>query len=96
LAGARDEASKLIAEAKLVADKERDNILEKAKQDQQQLLDRAKREIAAERERAIAGLREEAVELTIAAASRLVESKLDDEANRKLVTDYLSSLEARR
>lgn len=96
LAGARDESSKLIAEAKTVADREREHILEKAKHEQEQLLDRAKREIAAERERAIADLREEAVDLSIAAASRLVESKLDDQANRKLVTEYLASLETKR
>lgn len=96
LAGAKDESTQLIAEAKLVASKERERILEKARQDQEQLLERAKREIAAERERAIAQLREEAVELSLAAASRLVEVNLDDAANKKLVTEYLGSLEGHR
>ena len=93
LDGANEESSKLIAEAKLVAGKEGELILAKARQDQEQLLERAKREIDAERERAIANLREEAVELSLAAASRLVEAKLDDSADRKLVNDYLGSLE---
>ena len=96
LDGAKGDASKLIAEAKLVAGKEGEAILAKARLDQEQLLERAKREIDAERERAIANLREEAVELSLAAASRLVETKLDDNANRKIVSDYLGSLEGLR
>ena len=96
VAGARDEASKLIGEAKTVGEAEREAILNRAREEQEQLVDRAKREIEAERERAIAELRREAVDLSLAAASRLVEAKLDDEANRKLVMSYLDSLEQAR
>ena len=46
-----------------------------------------------ERQRAVADLRREAVDLSLAAASKLVGEKLDDDANRKLVTQYLGSLE---
>ena len=96
LAGAKDQASALIGEAKVVAEKEREGLLAKTRQDQEQLLDRAKREIAAEREKAIAELRQEAVDLSLAAASRLIDSNLDDKANRKIVVDYLESLEPNR
>ena len=93
LAGAKEEATKLIGEAKTVAEKEREATLAKAREEQERLVDRAKREIAAERERAMVELRREAVDLSLAAASRLVGANLDDEANRKLVVDYLDSLE---
>lgn len=93
LAGAREEAAQLVAEAKTVAEKEREILVAKARQEQEQILDRAKREIEAERERALADLRQEAVDLSLAAASRLVGSNLDDDANRKLVVDYLASIE---
>ena len=96
LAGAKDQASALMNEAKIVAEKEREGLLAKTRQDQEQLLDRAKREIAAEREKAIAELRQEAVDLSLAAASRLIDSNLDDKANRKIVVDYLDSLEPNR
>ena len=92
LGGAKEEAAQLLAEAKTVAEKERENLIAKAKEEQEQILDRAKREIAAERERAVAELRQEAVDLSLAAASRLVASNLDSDANRKLVTDYLGSI----
>jgi F-type H+-transporting ATPase subunit b len=84
-----------VADARLVAEKEREQLLARARDEHEQLLDRAKREIQAERERAVADLRREAVELSLAAAARLVERNLDDEANRKIVVDFLSSLERR-
>ena len=96
LAGAKEEASSLINEAKTVAEKERQATLAKARDEHEQMLDRAKREIAAERDRAVTELRREAVDLSLAAASRLVEENLDDAANRKLVVDYLGSLEQQR
>lgn len=92
LDGAKGEAAALVNEAKIVAEKERETILEKARMEQEHLLDRAKREIEAERDRAVAQLRREAVDLSLAAASRLVDAKLDDESNRKLVVEYLDSL----
>ena len=62
------------------------------KAEQDELLARARREIAAERDRAIGELRSEAVDLSLAAASKLVGERLDSEADRKLVTSYLASL----
>ncbi len=95
VANARQEAHELIGEARTVAEGERQQILEKARADQEQMIDRAKREIDAEKDRAISDLRREAVDLSLAAASRLVGERLDNEANRKLVREYLGSLEAK-
>jgi len=92
LAGAKDEAHTMINEAKAVAQKEREALLARTRQEQEQMLERAKREIDVERDRAVAELRREAVDLSLAAASRLIEQRLDDDANRKLVTEFLSSL----
>lgn len=93
LAGAKEDARALIGEAKVVAEKEREGLLAKTRQEQEQILERAKRELEAEREKAIAELRREAVDLSLAAASRLIDANLDDAANRKLVVEYLNSLE---
>jgi F-type H+-transporting ATPase subunit b len=92
LAGSREEALVILAEAKSRAEKEHQHILEKARAEQEEVLDRAKREIEAERDRAITELRKEAVDLSLAAAERLIEQRLDDTANRKLVTDFLATL----
>ena len=58
LAGAKDQASALMSEAKIVAEKEREGLLAKTRQDQEQMLDRAKREIAAERLKECAAVEE--------------------------------------
>ncbi len=89
---ARAEAQDMITAAKSVAQKEREQLLARTRQEQEELLERARREIGAEKEKAILDLRREAVDLSIAAASKLVESNLDSEANRRLVLDYLATI----
>ena len=96
LAEARVQAQELIAKAKAVADKERAALLAKAREEYEDLLARARKDIEEEREKAILALRREAVDLSIAAASKLLEAQLDNEANRRLVTEYLATLEERR
>jgi F-type H+-transporting ATPase subunit b len=93
MAEARATAQSLLADVKSQAERERTAAVEKTKAEQEDMLARARREIGAERERAIADLRREAVDLSLAAASRLVGERLDGEADRKLVTGYLASLE---
>jgi F-type H+-transporting ATPase subunit b len=92
----RGESQKLIADARGIAEKMRADLLEKTRVDQQELLARAQREIGAERDKAIAQLRREAVDLAIAGASKVVEENLDSEKNRKLVESFLGSLSAER
>jgi F-type H+-transporting ATPase subunit b len=96
LVAAKAEAQEIMAQAHAVAQKERDILLAKAREEHDQLLVRARQEIDLEKEKAILALRHEAVDLTIAAASKLIETRLDTEANRRLVTEYLASLEYQR
>jgi F-type H+-transporting ATPase subunit b len=95
MADARGQAHTLLAEARTLADKERALALEKTKQEQQELRARARRELEAERDRAVADLRREAVDLSLAAASKLVGARLDSETDRKLVAEYLATLDTR-
>jgi F-type H+-transporting ATPase subunit b len=83
----------LLAEAKSAAEKERALALEKTRQEQDELLERARRDIIAERERAVAELRREAVDLSLAAASKLISERLDSDSDRKIVQAYLASLD---
>jgi F-type H+-transporting ATPase subunit b len=93
--GARGESQKLIAEARQVAEKMRADLLDKTHQDQQDMIERARRDIVVERDKAIAELRREAVELAIAGASKVIEENLDTDKNRSLVESFLSSLTVR-
>jgi len=92
--GARGESQKIIAEAREIAEKLRADTLEKTRQEQQEMLARARRDLAAEREKAVAQLRREAVDLAIAGASKVVEENLDSDKNRKIVETFLASLAA--
>lgn len=96
MASSKEEARAMVAEAKDIAEKEREHLLAKTREDQEGILERAKREIEAERERAIAILRQETVDLSLAAASKLIEARLGSEADRKIVEDYLGALEENR
>lgn len=92
IAAARNEAQDILAKAKTVSQKEREVLLAKAREEYDALLGRARKDIEAEKDKAILALRREAVELSIAAASRVIEANLDTDANRKLVTEFLDSL----
>jgi F-type H+-transporting ATPase subunit b len=93
---AKSQAHAIIVEARGIGEKERALAMEKTRQEQEELLARARREIGAERERAVAELRREAVDLSLAAASRLIEKRLDSEADRKLVLEFLATLDEKR
>lgn len=89
---ARAESQEILTKAKSLAQKEAEALLAKAHQEQDAILARAQREIAAEKEKAIVALRREAVDLSIAAASKLLERNLSGAANKKLVEDYIASI----
>jgi len=93
---AKAQAHGIVVEARQLAEKERAVAMEKTKQEQDELLQRARREIGAERDRAVADLRREAVDLSLAAASKLIGERLSSETDKKIVSDYLSSLDASR
>jgi F-type H+-transporting ATPase subunit b len=88
----RSKAHAMITEAKTFAEKERAAALEKTRQEQEELLARALRDIAGEKDRAIEELRREAVDVSLAAASKLLNQRLDSETDRKIVQEYLASL----
>ncbi|HEY8309523.1 MAG TPA: F0F1 ATP synthase subunit B, partial [Gemmatimonadaceae bacterium] len=92
IATARDEAQKIIADARAAAEQMRGKMIEQAHGETNDLLDRARREIGAERDRAIADLRLEAIDLAIAGASRVIGKNMDDQSNRQLVESFLASI----
>ncbi len=95
LDAARADAQKIIADGRVTAERMRADLLEATKAQQGEMLERAKRDIETEKVKAIADLRREAVDLAIAGASKVIEKNLDDAQNRKLVENYLSSLETK-
>jgi len=89
---ARDEAQRFIAEGRAQAEKMKADMLEATHAQQAELMERARRDIDAEKTKAIDELRREAIDLALAGASKVIEKNLDDAQNRKLVESYLSSI----
>ena len=89
---ARGEAQKLIADGRAMAERMRSEMLDQTRKEQQEMLERAKRDIAGERDKAIAELRREAVDLALAGASKVIEQNLESAKNRQLVESYLASI----
>jgi F-type H+-transporting ATPase subunit b len=92
LEGARGEAQRLIAEARTAGESLKARMLEDTNAQQAELLDRAQHDIARERDRAIADLRREAVDLALAGASKVIERNMDSQANRQLVEGFLATI----
>lgn len=93
LEAGRADAQKFIADSRAVAEKMRADMLAETKQQQEAMLDGARRSIEAEKVAAIAQLRRESVDLAIAGASRVIEQNLDNANNRRIVENFLGSLE---
>jgi F-type H+-transporting ATPase subunit b len=89
----RAQVQEMVAEGKAAGERIREEIVAEARREQQAILERARREIAQEAEQALADLKAQAVDLAIAAASRLIQKDLDGEGNRRLVQQYLDQLE---
>ena len=96
LSRARDEARSILEEANGVASRIRTQALADAEAQNTALLQRARDEIAREKETAIAELRREVADLAIMAASHVVGRSLDDADRRRLVDEALTEVQAAR
>jgi F-type H+-transporting ATPase subunit b len=92
----RTRIHELVAEGKTAGERARDEIIAAARAQAEEIGARARREVRQELGRALEELRSEAVEIALAAASKLVERNLDDEDNRRLVREYLADIDSTR
>jgi len=92
LDASRGEAQKLIADARVAAERVRAELVEQAHAEQASMLERARQEIESEKARAVADLRREAVDLAIAGAGKVIDRNLDQASNRQLVESFLASV----
>jgi F-type H+-transporting ATPase subunit b len=95
LTDARRQASEILAEARNAGDRLRGELEGKAREESEAILARARAEIEREKDAALDALRRESVDLALAAASKLLHAKLDDEQDRKLVMEYVNGLPAK-
>ena len=96
LTKAQTEARDKVAEAVERAQKQAEQELAKAKEQAQQALDKARTDIENEKRRALAEIRQEVVDLAIAAAGKVVGETVDADRNKQLVTRFVDDLSANR
>ncbi|RKD23065.1 ATP synthase F0 subunit B [Ammoniphilus oxalaticus] len=89
---ARQDAAKIIENARVAADKQAEDILIKAAADVEQFKKNAQAEIVSETEKAMAALREQVGALSIMLATKIIEKELDDNQQEKLVSDFFKEV----
>jgi len=89
----RSRIQELVGEGRTAGERMRDEIVADARRQADELLVRTRRDVRQELDRAKQELRLEAVEIAIAAATKLIDRNLDEEDNRRLVRQYLADLE---
>jgi F-type H+-transporting ATPase subunit b len=90
---ARKESAEMVRKTQEEVEKARTEAIEKARSEAEDMIATARRQIEAEQKKAFVEVRAAAVDLAIAAASRLVEVSMDEAKQRSLVEDYLKELE---
>ena len=92
LAGAKDEATGIVDEARTAGDQVKADIVARAEVEAEQIKERAQGEIAGERERVSGELRRQVADLSIGVAEKVVGDSLDDDRQRELVDRYIDDL----
>jgi len=92
LRGAGREREEILAKAVKEADTLRADLVGKARAEADQAVARAREQMQREKDQAIAELRAQVADIAVEAASRIVKSSLTEEAQRKLVDDYIKEL----
>lgn len=87
---AKDEAHQIMATAEANAEAEGKEIVAQAQQQAESILHEAQKESQQERIRALEGVQGEIADLALAAASKLVDQRMDDDANRAMVDAFLA------
>jgi len=91
---AREEAQKLLAESRGTAENIKKEAISAAEREIADQRERAKKEIDVERKRALGELRSVAVDLSLAAAGRVLERSLTEEDHRRLAAEVIDEVES--
>jgi len=92
IAEAKQETQEIIAKGRKTAESLREAIVSKANEESSRLVENAKKDISLEREKALEEIRNLVVDLSMSAASKLVERSLTDQDHKKIVESYLKEI----
>lgn len=92
LAGAREEANRIIEEARKTAEQLAKDVASKADEQAQATVVRAQEEIRAERDRVFQELRTQVGDIAVDLAGRVVGKELDRTAHERLIDEYIDQV----
>ncbi|MCY4078089.1 MAG: F0F1 ATP synthase subunit B [Acidobacteria bacterium] len=92
---ARVEADAILSDTRSAAATLREQMRQEAQAEAQSLVANAERQIQLERDRALAEVRREAVDVSLAIATKLIQRNITREDNEALIDDALKQVEAR-
>ena len=92
IAGAREEAGRIIEEARQSAEQVRRDLIARAEAEANEVRERAQTDIAAQQQRALAELRTDVAQLSIDLAERIVERNLDRATQLQLVDSFINQV----
>jgi len=96
LTEARVQADKILSETRSDANRLRDELKQKAQSEAAGIVKNAERQIEMETARALQQIRTEAVDLSVALASKLLQRNLTKEDNERLIEETFRQIEARK
>ncbi|MBQ9298438.1 MAG: F0F1 ATP synthase subunit B [Clostridia bacterium] len=87
---AKEEGQKVIEMYRGMAEKEYNGIIDSAKAEADQIIENAKTELKVEKEQLITSMKEELAELVFAASEKVLKKNIDDDTNRKLISEFIN------
>lgn len=88
----RHEASVIISKAQADAVKAKDEIISQTKEEQQRLIDQAKKQIEQEKILQLQAAKSELADLVVGATEKIIRQKLDGKRDEELIKDMLKTL----
>jgi F-type H+-transporting ATPase subunit b len=96
LAQARAEAAEIVSRSRSDADRFREEMKEKARAEAAGLVRNAERQIELETTRAVQQIRQEAIDLSVGIASKILQRNVSREDNERLIQETFKQLETTR
>jgi F-type H+-transporting ATPase subunit b len=90
---ARGQAEEILADARRVADSQRDRVRQEVEEDRQRRMEDTRKQIEAETQRALGEIRREVATLALVAAEKVTAGALDVNAHRRLIDDAIEDLD---
>jgi F-type H+-transporting ATPase subunit b len=89
---AKKETQEIINKGRKTAESMKEDIIAKSNEESSRILKKAKKDISLEREKALEEIRGLIVDLSMSAASKLVERSLNEQDHKKIVENYLKEI----